>query len=68
MGPASTLDVKDLPVMAELSLLGMPSLCSKDARLLFMIEAAYLKNWKLFVAMLPLGSVSRSPTASIREG
>ena len=54
--------------MAELSLLGMPSLCSKDARLLFMIEAAYLKNWKLFVAMLPLGSVSRSPTASIREG
>ena len=32
VGPASTLDMKDLPVMTELPLLGMPSLCSKDAR------------------------------------
>ena len=67
MGPASTLDVKDLPVMTELPLLGMPSLCSKDARLLFMIEAAYLKNWGLLLARTSLHSVNRSP-ASIREG
>ena len=54
--------------MTELSLLGAVFLCSEVARQLCMIEAAYLKNWKLLVAMLPLGSVSRSPTASIREG
>ena len=40
---------------------------SEDARQLHVIEAAFVENWRLLTAMLPLRFLKRCP-ASIREG